>query len=111
MRLAREAVEIILQRKGKPIRVTPSSIRNTLGFGSWFHNEKLVRTQKYLMEVKEDIDDFRIRKINWAINEIIVKGDNLTPYKIQIYAGFSGNNKEVRKLILDILYKNFDYNI
>lgn len=31
------------------------------------------------MKVKEDTDNFRIRKINWAINKIIVKGDNLIP--------------------------------
>ncbi|MBT2217988.1 TniQ family protein [Virgibacillus dakarensis] len=98
--LAMEAVEFILQRKGKPIRVTPSSIRNILGFGPWFHNVKLVGTQRYLHEVKEDINDFRIRKIKWALNEMVYKGDRITPYKVQLYAGFGGSNKEVRKLIL-----------
>ncbi|WP_269083298.1 TnsD family Tn7-like transposition protein [Ornithinibacillus contaminans] len=106
LRLVSEAVEIILQREGKPIRVTPSSIRNTLGFGSWFHNEKLVRTQRYLKEVKEDIDDFRVRKIKWAINEMLSKGHIVSPYKIQLYAGFDGSNKKVRKLILEILGTN-----
>ncbi|WP_077318149.1 TnsD family Tn7-like transposition protein [Virgibacillus proomii] len=100
LRLAKEAVEIILHREGKPIRITPSSIRNTLGLGSWFHNKKLVRTQRYLKEVKEDIDEFRIRKIKWAIDEIIENNGVLTPYKVQLYAGFGGSNKVIRKLIL-----------
>lgn len=100
LRLAKEAVEIILHRKGKPIRITPSSIRNTLGLGSWFHNKKLVRTQRYLKEMKEDIDEFRIRKIKWAIAEISKNDGVLTPYKVQLYAGFGGNDKAIRKLIL-----------
>lgn len=78
--LAREAVENILRREGKPIRVTPSSIRKTLGFGSWFKNEKLVRTQDYLMEVKEGINDF------WYVNTKLDK----------IYKGCSLNSTGVK---------------
>lgn len=104
--LAREAVEIILQREGKPKRVTPSSIRNTLGFGSWFHNEKLVRTQQFLKDVKENIDDFRIRKIKWAIEDRLKKGESLSVYKIQLHAGFGGRNEEVKKQIRDILERS-----
>jgi len=103
LKLAKKAVAIILHREGKPIRITPSSIRNTEGLGSWFHNKKLVRTQRYLKEIKEDIDEFRIRKIKWAINEMICKGYSITPYKVQIYAGFGGSNTEIRKLILQEL--------
>ena len=100
LELAKEAVEIILKREGKPIRITPSSIRKTLGFGSWFNNVKLVRTQRYLKDVKEDIDEFRIRKIKWAIGKISKNDGVLTPYRVQLYAGFGGSDKVVRKLIL-----------
>lgn len=99
LRLAKEAVEIILHREGKPIRITPSSIRNTLGLGLWFRNKKLVRTQRYLKEVKEDIDEFRIRKIKWAINDLIENDGVLSPYKVQVYAGFTRSNSNIRKLI------------
>ncbi|CDO04317.1 hypothetical protein BN988_02871 [Oceanobacillus picturae] len=105
LRLAKEAVEIIMRKEGKPTRVTPSNIRKTLGFGSWFHNGKLAETQQYLKQVKEEIDDYRIRKIKWAVNEMISNGNKLTPYKVQLYAGFGGNNKLVRKLILKELEK------
>lgn len=104
--LARNAVETILQKEEKPIRITPTSIRNALGFGRWFTNEKLKSTNVFLREVKEDINHFRIRKIKWAIDEMISKGESLTPYKIQLYAGFGGSNKEVRKLILQTLNKD-----
>ena len=99
LKLAKEAVEIIIHREGKPIRITPSSIRNTLGLGLWFRNKKLVRTHRFLKEVKEDIVDFRIRKIKWAINEIIKSDGVLTPYKVQVYAGFTRSNSDIRKLI------------
>ncbi|RDW18773.1 TnsD family Tn7-like transposition protein [Oceanobacillus chungangensis] len=105
LRLAKDAVEIILHRKGKPMRVTSSSIRKTLGFGSWFHNEKLVRTQHYLEQVKEGINEFRIRKIKWAIEERIKQDKELTVYKVQLHAGFGGSNKEIKELIMKVLEK------
>lgn len=106
LRLALKAVEVILQREGKPIRITPSSIRNTLGFGSWFYNGKLVRTQKYLKESKENIDDFRIRKIKWAIEDRLNKGESLSIYKVQLHAGFGGGNNRSKKLIIEVLERN-----
>lgn len=62
-----------------------------------------MKTHKYLEEASEDINNFRIRKIKWAINEMIQNGLSLTPYKIQRYAGFDGNGEEVRRLISEIL--------
>ncbi|MFS0752621.1 TnsD family Tn7-like transposition protein [Oceanobacillus sp. 1P07AA] len=109
LRLAKDAVESILHRKGKPVRVTPSSVRKILGFGSWFHNEKLVRTQQYLREAKEEIEDFRIRKIKRAIEDRIKQGEKLTVYKVQLHAGFGGNNQEVKNLIADVLEKEFNF--
>ncbi|WP_338443973.1 hypothetical protein V5F86_04325 [Bacillus spizizenii] len=53
---AKEAVRII-QREEKPTRVSPANIRRTLGVGSWFRNEKLVRTQNYIKKVEESIED------------------------------------------------------
>lgn len=102
LRLATGAVEKLLKKQGKPIRITTESVRKELGIGQWLRNPKLARTNQYLQEVKEDIVEFRIRKIRWAIKEMIQKGETLTPYKIQLYAGFGGRNKEARKLILEI---------
>jgi hypothetical protein len=102
LELAKKGVEEISNRKGKPTRVTPLNIRRTIGVGTWLFNKKLVRTNQYIQEVSENINDFRIRKIKWAINLMIGDGDILTPYKIQRYAGFS-DDKEVRKLTNKIL--------
>jgi len=43
---------------------------------------------------------------------MLEKGEKITPYKVQLYAGFGGNNKEVRPLIenelinIDLLKEN-----
>jgi len=63
----------------------------------------LANTHKFLEEITEDINSFRIRKIKWAINEMIQNGLPLTPYKIQRYAGFDGNSEDVRRLVIEIL--------
>lgn len=73
------------------------------GAGNWFNNEKLIRTQQYLRESKEDIDDFHIRKIRWAIDELSKQDVRITPYKVQLYAGFGGGSKEVKELINKVL--------
>lgn len=58
-----------------------------------------MKTQQYLKEVTEDIESYRVRKIKWAIDEMVKRGEKLTVYKVQLYAGFSGGIKEVRSLI------------
>lgn len=45
----------------------------------------------------------RIRKIKWAIGQLERMGVNVTVYKVQLYAGFGGNNKEVAELISALL--------
>lgn len=101
--LAKEAVDKLLQTKGKPIRITSGTIRRELGATRWFNHEKLVRTRQYISDRTEDIESYRIRKIKWAINEMIENGEKLTLYKIQLRAGFGGGNKEIKKVITKIL--------
>lgn len=100
------AVEEILKYEGKPVRVCRATIRRHLGLNTWFNNKKLVKTHEYILEVKEEITDYRIRKIKWAISEMLEQKENITPYKLQLHAGFGGNNKEVRGLIEKELIKN-----
>ena len=106
LKLAKEAVQTILNRPGKPIRVTLTSITRESGEGTWFRkNKNLVKTLKFMEDAKEDINDFRIRKIKWAIEEMLKSNESITPYKIQLYAGFGGGNTEVRRLIEEVLMK------
>ena len=106
LKLAKEAVKVIRAKEGKPARVTPLSIRRAIGAGRWFEKQKLVKTHRYLEEVTEDINNFRIRKIKWAINEMTKQGLSLTPYKIKRYAGFDAKSGEVSRLVSHILEKS-----
>lgn len=101
--LAKEAVKAILNKSGKPVRVTPWRIKLTIGARRWFENEKLVRTQQFLRESKEDISNYRVRKIRWAIDELSKQDGSITAYKVQLYAGFGGGGREIRGLIEEIL--------
>lgn len=112
LKMTKKAVQEILEYEGKPVRVCKATIRRHLGLNTWFNNSKLIKTNEYINRVKEDTTSYRIRKIRWAIDEMLEKGEKITPYKVQLYAGFGGNNKEVRPLIenelinIDLLKEN-----
>lgn len=101
--MVKKAVERIINKDGKPVRIAVENIRREVGITRWFYDKRLVKTHQYINEVSEDITSYRIRKIKRAISEMINKELTVTPYKIQLYAGFGGNNKEVRLLIENIL--------
>ncbi|MCF8564691.1 TnsD family transposase [Alicyclobacillus tolerans] len=103
LELAKQAVESILNREGKPIRVLASTIRQEIGVRRWFDSRKLVYTRQFIEQVTEDIHSYRIRKIRWAIGELEREGVNVTVYKVQLYAGFGGNNKKVAELIAKVM--------
>lgn len=99
LELSQQAVQEIFKYEGKPIRICKSTIRRHLGLNTWFNNKKLIKTHEYISKIEEDIKSYRIRKIKWAIEEMTKQDENITPYKVQLYAGFGGNTKEVKPLI------------
>lgn len=103
--MAMRAVKTLYQKEGKPVRILPSNIRKETGTKRWFDNKKLVKTRQYIKEVTENIEDYRGRKIKWAIEEMINNGERLTVYKIQLKAGFGGGNKTIKCEIEKILEK------
>lgn len=66
--------------KGKPVRVSPESIRRAIGVKRWFFNKRLVKTRQFLLEVNESTKNYRIRKINWAIEDRIQNEKSLIQY-------------------------------
>lgn len=105
LQLAQQAVQTILKVEGKPIRITPRSIRYAIGIKRSFQHPNLIKTGQYLKEVTEDIQSYRIRKIKWAIDEMIKNGQRLTVYKVQLFAGFGEGNKEIKREIERLLEK------
>lgn len=98
--MVKNAVQTLLSKQEKPVRIRSSSIRRECGETRYLNNKKLIKTQEYIDSVTEDISSFRLRKIKWAIKEMIDKGIAITPYKVQLYAGFGGmNNTEIREKI------------
>jgi hypothetical protein len=100
---AKSAVEELLQTEGKPKRITPHNIRQVIGVKRWFNHQKLVKTRQYIYEITESINSYRVRKIKWAIEDMIINGQNLTVYKVQLKAGFGGGSKEIKKTITSVL--------
>lgn len=101
--LAKNAVKELLNQEGKPIRRTRQAIRRKLGATIGFNNKKLVKTHQYINKASENIDSYRVRKIKWAIDEMMLKDINITAYKVQLYAGFGRNNKTIRRIIEEVL--------
>ncbi|MFZ3591882.1 hypothetical protein ACOI1C_22415 [Bacillus sp. DJP31] len=108
---AKSAVEELLQTEGKPKRITPHNIRQVIGVKRWFNHQKLVKTRQYIEEVTEDIESYRVRKIEWTIEEMIKQGEKLTVYKIQLKAGFGGGSKGIKKVITKILQETNEFNL
>lgn len=97
-------VKEILEEQGKPRKVTKSSIKKMLGSTRGLFNQNMRLTNDYIEHVLETVDEFRKRKIYWAIAELEKEGKLVTPYKVQIKAGFGGEKKsKVRSLINEIL--------
>lgn len=103
MAQAKRAVASILSRDGKSIRILPATIRRKIGVRRWFDNEKLVKTKRFIKETTEVIDTYRVRKIKREIRELEQGGENVTVYKVQLYAGFGGNNKEIVELVAKVI--------
>src|SRR5699024_9429763 len=103
LKLVKEAHKAILNTEGKPIRVTPTAIRNKIGAGTWLRNTNLIKTNEYLKDNLEEIDYFRIRKIKWAIEDMKRKNLPITVYKVQLHVGFGEGNKKIKELIYKAL--------
>ena len=59
------------------------------------------RTKAYIESVEEDIKAFRVRRIKWAINELINNNINLNITNIRKLISFSqnSNTEEMKNLI------------
>ncbi|GAB4525531.1 MAG: hypothetical protein Tsb0014_04980 [Pleurocapsa sp.] len=64
------------------------------------HLGKLPRTRAYLESVKETVEDFQIRRIEWAVQELDRQGEEILEWKIMRLACLRENCSErVRKFL------------
>ena len=74
----------------KPVRITVSKIGTTIGLKALLekHLDKLPQTKAYLESVTETVEEFQIRRIEWAIRELDRRGEEKKDWKILRLAGF-----------------------
>ena len=80
---AKSSVEQLLQ-KDKPVGITVGRVGSSLGLKGLFdkHLDKLPRTKAYLASIVETVEDFQIRRVEWAIAELDRRGEEVMTWKI-----------------------------
>ena len=88
------AVSRILESDGKPKRLTVGRIGAIAGVRSLLekHLDHLPETKKYLEQVVESEEQYRLRKIQWAIEELRRQGEPLQEWKVLRKAGIRKEN-------------------
>lgn len=92
--------------EGKPERILWTTIGGRLGINGWFskNKEKLPKIKAYLDNIEETLQDFHIRKIKWAIDELEKEGISITKWKIIEKSGVNiGYIVDIRDRLSDIL--------
>jgi hypothetical protein len=74
----KSAIDRLLQNN-KPVRITVGRIGVILGLKALLekHLDKLPQTLAYLKSMTETIEDFQIRRIEWAIEELDRQGEEM----------------------------------
>ena len=102
---AQNAVSNLL-KKNKPVRITVGRIGATLGLKALLdkHLDKLPQTKAYLDSVTETVEDFQIRRIKWAVEELDCQGEEIRSWKILRLAGLRRDCADkVREVIETVL--------
>lgn len=89
-------------RSAKPIRITLSLLERKARKKGWLQKRlnKLPRTQKFLGKVVESDDEFKNRRIHWAINELKRKDSTVKAWQVMRLAGLTGTSlEEIRECL------------
>ena len=95
-----------LLNENKPVRITISRIGANLGLKALLdkHLDKLPQTRAYLKSVTETVEDFQIRRVEWAVEELDKQGEEIREWKILRLAGLRENcSDRVRAKIEKVL--------
>lgn len=86
---AKDAVTETLNIKGKPEKISLSRIGRVCGLLGLLekHLDKLPQTKAYIEAVTETDDDYRKRRIIWAIQRLSESGEELKLWKVMRIAG------------------------
>ncbi|MDJ0742174.1 MAG: TnsD family transposase [Xenococcaceae cyanobacterium MO_167.B27] len=92
-----------LKQTEKPIRITVGTIGKTIRLKALLekHLDKLPKTRAYLKSVTETIEDYQIRRIQWAVKELNLKGEEIKEWKIWRLAGLRENLSDKVRNVLE----------
>ncbi|CCP27361.1 conserved protein of unknown function [Tepidanaerobacter acetatoxydans Re1] len=109
--LVREVVSEM--KEGKPKRITWTTIGSKLGISGWLskRKEKLPLTKAYIESELESLEEYHIRKIKLAIEELERQGKEITLWNLAETAGVKPRYmKVISKEIRDTLReKGYNY--
>lgn len=100
------AVQLLLTAD-KPIRITVSRIAKSIDLLALFeqHLNRMPLTKAYLESVTETIEDFQIRRIQWAIKHLDERQEEVKAWKVIRIAGLKENfSDRVRAALESTLY-------
>ncbi|MCB2291588.1 TnsD family transposase [Clostridium sp. CS001] len=100
-------VDNIFTSNGKPIRITISNIGKKLGFLSMLEKNlaKLPYTKEYLLATVESAESFQIRRVKWAVRELINKNGEAKEWQVLKMAGIrDACSEKINKTICDEIY-------
>jgi hypothetical protein len=103
-----EVVNEILKTSRKPKRITIGLIGSMIGERSLLekHLNKMKKTKEYLEQVTQNISDYQITRIQWAIKELQEDGQELQLWRIYRKAGIRQEYQEsLKKYILGMIEK------
>lgn len=103
--LVQAAVKKLLEMQGKPRRITVSCIGAMIGQRPLLekHLDKMPMTKELLSEVTETPEQFRLRRIKWAILQLLEGGESLAEWKVFKKAGIRpGDDINLRQIIISI---------
>nr|WP_294487050.1 TnsD family Tn7-like transposition protein [uncultured Anaerosporobacter sp.] len=91
---------------GKPERILWTNVGGKLGIGGWFtkRKDKMPQVRAFLEKRVETLQEFQIRKLKWAIDELEMEGETATKWKLLEKAGvkpryISDIRKEVGRIL------------
>jgi hypothetical protein len=101
-----KGVEEIINKEGKPIRITKKGILSIISDNIKIHDTiKLPLTQNKIEMFLEGLDEYRDRKMKWAIKMLLDEGESITMWKVIRKMGIGVNiSDELKKNVI----KNID---
>jgi len=107
--LLSQVKEVVREMKeGKPERITWTTIGSKLGISGWLsrRKDKLPLTTEYINSVVESLQEFQIRKIKWAVDELEREGKDVKLWALVEKAGVKPRymkalSQEIRSILAE----------